>query len=418
MILGRDAVAVTKQATAAQPGGAPTAMFSIGSRLASLDGGLANALLSSLLGGRVSLTLMDYRGLADAQVNLLQFSDALAADLGVKAGDYDALLSHEVETGRVLRVLERTAGSDAKSALGKLTGAPADARLKLGDLIGVEAEARAGLRQRLNAQVSAFDLLMATLQTANQQRQLALDVGARAGLADVDILLAIGERPNRSSWLTVTSKGEPVIRTAQTRLYLKATALDRVPLAGALAQVKVPILIEAADSEARLKTIQCGGSPRVLVEARPGIARARLGVIEERRLRDFKAELTVSPAALLSVLFIKVEGKADVRVADPDWSELSFTGPEIGSGAKTVRARGFVNGTVVSLLRNLELTALALPLHVVTQPLGAVLTPVGPVLDGVVEPLLQLLGVSLGEADVWVHGARCPDQAGAPQLVG
>src|SRR5690606_24854677 len=120
----------------------PTAMFSIGSRLASLDGGLANALLSSLLGGRVSLTLMDYRGLADAQVNLLQFSDALAADLGVKAGDYDALLSHEVETGRVLRVLERIAGSDAKSALGKLTGAPADARLKLGDLIGVEAEAR------------------------------------------------------------------------------------------------------------------------------------------------------------------------------------------------------------------------------------------------------------------------------------
>lgn len=42
--------------------------------------------MSGLLGGRVSLTLMDYRSLLDAQVSLLQFSDALAADLGVTAG--------------------------------------------------------------------------------------------------------------------------------------------------------------------------------------------------------------------------------------------------------------------------------------------------------------------------------------------
>jgi uncharacterized membrane protein len=43
---------------------------------------------------------------------------------------------------------------------------------------------------------------------------------------------------------------------------------------------------------------------------------------------------------------------------------------------------------------------------------------VGPVLDGVVQPLLELLGVRLGEADVWVHGVRCPNQGGVPQLVG
>ncbi len=60
MILGRNSVTVTKRAVAARPGGPPTAMFSIGSRLASLDGGLANSLLSALLGSRVSLTVMDY----------------------------------------------------------------------------------------------------------------------------------------------------------------------------------------------------------------------------------------------------------------------------------------------------------------------------------------------------------------------
>lgn len=418
-ILRRDSVTVSKSATAALPGGPPSAVFSIGSRLAGLDGGLANALLSGLLGSKVSLTVMDYRALADAQVNLLQFSDALAAELGVTAGDYDALLTHEAQTGQVLRALEAVAGSGAESALSKLTRLPVNAVVKLEELIGVDADARSGLRRGLDAQVSAMDLLMATLQTANQDRQLALDVGARAGLADLDVMLAIGERPNRAPWLTVTGTGEPIIRTVQTRLYLEATALDKVPLVGLLAQVKVPILIETASAEARLKAIECEGTPRVLIEARPGVARVRLGQIDPKRLGDFKSELKVSPARLVSVLLITVEGVADIQVADLDWSELRFTGSEIGSSQpKSVRAKGFVNGLIVTLLRDTRLTALGIPLHLVTQLLAGVLTPLGPVLDGVVQPLLELLGVRLGEADVWVHGVRCPGQGGVPQLVG
>ena len=418
-ILRRDSVTVSKSATAALPGGPPSAVFSIGSRLAGLDGGLANALLSGLLGSKVSLTVMDYRALADAQVNLLQFSDALAAELGVTAGDYDALLAHEAQTGQVLRALEAVAGSGAESALSKLTRLPLNAVVKLEELIGVDADARGGLRRGLDAEVSAMDLLMATLQTANQDRQLALDVGARAGLADLAVMLAIGERPNRAPWLTVTGTGEPIIRTVQTRLYLEATALDKVPLVGLLAQVKVPILIEAASAEARLKAIECEGTPRVLIEARPGVARVRLGQIDPKRLRDFKSELKVSPARLVSVLLITVEGVADIQVADLDWSELRFTGSEIGSSQpKSVRAKGFVNGLIVTLLRDTRLTALGIPLHLVTQLLAGVLTPLGPVLDGVVQPLLELLGVRLGEADVWVHGVRCPNQGGVPQLVG
>lgn len=418
-IMGRDSVTVSKSATAALPGGPPSAMFSIGSRLAGLDGGLANALLSGLLGSQVSLTVMDYRALADARVNLLQFSDALAAELGVTAGDYDALLAHEAQTGQVLKALEAVAGSDTQSVLGKLTRLPASATVKLNELIGVEADAREGLRRGLDAEVSAMDLLMATLQTANQERQLALDVGARTGLADLDVMLAIGERPNRAPWLTVTSTGEPIIRTVQTRLYLKATALDKLPLVGLLAQVKIPILIEAASAEARLKAVQCEGAPRVLIEARPGVARVRLGEIDEKRLRDFKSELRVSPAKLVSLLLITIEGSADIQIADLEWSELSFTGSEIGSSApKSVKAKGFVNGLLTTLLRDTKLTALGIPLHLITQLLAAILTPLGPVLDGVVQPLLELLGVRLGEADVWVHGVRCPNQGGIPQLVG
>lgn len=418
-IVGRDSVTVSRSATAAVPADPPAAMFSIGSRLAGVDGGLANALLSSLLGSQVSLTAMDYRSLADARINLLQFSDALAAEVGVTAGDYDALLAHEARTGQVLKALEVVAGSGAKSVLGKLTRLPANAVLKLDQLIGVDADARQGLGRGLDAQVSAMDLLMATLQTANQDRQLALDVGARTGLADLDIMLAIGERPNRSPWLTVTGSGDLIIRTVQTRLYLKATALDKVPLVGLLADVKVPILIEAASAEARLKDIQCEGTARVVIEARPGVARVRLGEIDEKRLRDFKSELKVKPATLVRILLITIEGSADIQIADLNWSELRFSGSEIGSSTpKSVRSKGFVNGLIVTLLRDTRLTALGIPLHLVTQLLAGILAPLGPVLDAVVQPLLELLGVRLGEADVWVHGVRCPNQGGVPQLVG
>ncbi len=420
-ILNRPNVTVRRAATAAIPGGQPQAMFSIGSRLASLDGGLANALLSGLLGSNVSLTVMDYRALAGAQVNLLQFSDALAADLGVTAGDYDALLQHEVTAGRALKVLESIAGSDTKSVLGKLTRTPVDARLKLKDLIGVEADARQGLREALNAEVSALDLIMATLETANGDRQVALDLGARAGLADVDVMLAIGERPNKSPWLTITGKDDPIIRTAQARVYLKATTAQAL---SGLAQVKLPVLIEAAASEARLKRINCEGARTVTLAVRPGVARARIGTIDEAKLKNFKAPLASSPATLVSVLgLVTIKAQADVEIADLSWQDVTFSDSDIShQTVRSVRARGFVNGLIVSLLQRLDVDVdvigLGLGLGDLAKALGALLTPLGPALDGLVQPLLDLLGLKLGEADVRVHGVQCPTQGRTPVLVG
>lgn len=420
-ILNRPNVTVRRTATAAIPGGQPQAMFSIGSRLASLDGGLANALLSGLLGSNVSLTVMDYRALAGAQVNLLQFSDALAADLGVTAGDYDALLQHEVTAGRALKVLESIAGSDTKSVLGKLTRTPVDARLKLKDLIGVEADARQGLREALNAEVSALDLIMASLETANGDRQVALDLGARAGLADVDVMLAIGERPNKSPWLTITGKDDPIIRTAQARVYLKATTAQAL---SGLAQVKLPVLIEAAASEARLKRINCEGARTVTLAVRPGVARARIGTIDEAKLKNFKAPLAGSPATLVSVLgLVTIKAQADVEIADLSWQDVTFSASDIShQTVRTVRARGFVNGLIVSLLQRLDVDVdvigLGLGLGDLAKALGALLTPLGPALDGLVQPLLDLLGLKLGEADVRVHGVQCPTQGRTPVLVG
>ncbi len=418
-LLGRETVEVTRQATAALPQ-APRAMFSIGSRLARLDGGLANQLLSMLTGSQVRLTAMDYAALADLDVNLLRYVDGLAADLDLTAGDYDALLSSDIDAGRALKVLETVAGGRDAGAIGKLIAGADGLKLKAGDLIGLDPRAPDGVRGGLDAEVSALDLAAAVLEIAGGDRQAALDLGAQAGLADLKVLLAVGERPNRSPWLTVTASGEPVIRTAQARVYLRARTARS--LAG-LAQVDLPVLVEVASAEARLKSLSCRPQS-VVVEARPGVARAWIGTIDERRLSDFKTALRPEKATLLSVLgLVAITGRADIEAADTAFSPLTFQADDIAeSRSRSVSSRQFAGGLVASLLGRLDVTVsvvgLGLGLGDLTQALGALLAPLGPTLDGVVAPVLDLLGLKVGEADVTLHGLSCPDGRGIPRLVG
>ena len=426
LILGRDTVTLRRSATAAAADRRPRAMFSIGSRLAALDGGVANQLLSALTGSTVSLNLMDYEALATTQVNLLTWFDALAVDAGVRAGDYDALLAQRLDAGRALAVLEGLAGDQADSALSKLSRAALGLELRLDRLVGVEAEAARGLAQGLDAEVSALDLVMAMLETGGD-RQVALALGASPGLADVQAVLAIGERPNGSPWLTVTDHGEPIIRTAQARLYLKARTAQKL---SGLAQVNLPILVELAAADARLKRIECGrGSDdpaaEVQVEARPGLVKASVGVIDEAGLGDFKRPLTPAPATLVSLAgLVRVTAQARVEAADPSFTALTFSRDDIDARRRrSVHSTGLVQGVVASLVRDLQIDVqvlgLGLGLGDLVSAVGVLLTPLAPVLDGLINGVLGVAGLRLGEADLIVHGLSCPAAgSGRPALVG
>ncbi|WP_242077521.1 TadG family pilus assembly protein [Brevundimonas diminuta] len=422
LLLGRDQVRVTRRATATTGGGTPKAMISIGSRLARLDGGVANQLLGGLTGSKVSLSVMDYRRLIDLDVNLLGFTDAMATDLGVQVGDYDRLLATQVDAGRALRVLERVAGGQDGGALGKLASASVGTKVRLGDLIGLEARSPDGIREGLDASVSAMDLIMAMLEVGGGDRQIALNLGVPAGLADLKTSLAIGERPNRSPWLMVTADGQPIIRTAQARLYVRARTAQSL---SGLARVELPILIELAASEARLKSLSCDPAHAVEVDVRPGLARASIGMVDEARLGDFKTPLAPQRATLLSVLgLVSITGKADVEAADAGFRPLRFDAGDIDDQrTKTMASRGFAGGAVASLLARLDVDVnvigLGLGLGDLTKALGRLLEPLGPVLDGALNPVLDLLGLKLGEADVTVHGLSCPTPGRAtPRLVG
>ena len=94
VILGRDSVMLSRHATAARPH-RETAAFSIGSRLARLDGGLANQLLHALTGAKVQLSAADYRSLAEARISLPDALDALATEADLRVGDYARLADAE-----------------------------------------------------------------------------------------------------------------------------------------------------------------------------------------------------------------------------------------------------------------------------------------------------------------------------------
>jgi uncharacterized membrane protein len=420
LLLGRDTLEVERTGVAATRRAEPLAALSIGSRLASLDGGLANQVLSGLTGSQVSLEVMDYRALADVKVDLLGFTDALSTHAGLRVGDYDSLMTQEVDAGDALTLLQ-TLTDGADSALNQLARAAHGKRFVVGDLIGVAADAPNSLRGGLAVGVSALDLTNAMLEIAGGDRQVALDLGARAGIADIDVWLAVGERPNRSPWLTVTRTGQPIIRTAQARLYLEVRTQQS--LAG-LAQVKLPLLIELASSEARLDRLNCDGARWVQVGVRPGVARARIGTTPIAALSDFRTAPVVQKATLVNVAsLVTVRASADIEAADAGFRSTLFDAAAIaGQTPRTVKSTSFTSGVVSSLLGRMDVQVnvigLGLGLGDLPRALAALLAPLGPVLDQVVNAVLDTLGLSLGEADVTVHGLTCPDPSGAAYLVG
>lgn len=410
LLTGRPVALVARSATAAVSGGPPVAMFSIGSRLLALRGGVANQLLSALAGSSVNLSAMDYEALASADVNLLQFSDSVASRTGVRVGDYDNLSRQRVSVGKALEAIQPQLPGRASEAMAKVARA-SRTELQFSELIGLDVDGKGDLRSGLNARVNALDLMMAMLEIGQGDRQVVLDVGAQAGLAEARTYLAIGERPNNSPWLAVTESNVPIIRTAQARLYVNVVSAERL---SGLARINLPVLVELAASEARLEAIDCTGDQDVTLGVRPGIGRISIGAVDHTRLDDFRRPLSPTPATFLSAAgLVTLSGKAEIEAADQGFTRVRFSGSDISANrVKRVSTTGAVDGIVVSLLQRLELKAtvlgLSLDLEKLLRALTSGLAVLGPKVDEILNSLLDLLGLSFGEADVRVHGVTCP----------
>ncbi|MBO9709327.1 MAG: hypothetical protein J7521_14065 [Caulobacter sp.] len=423
-LLGRSTWPIRREATAAR---ADLAAFSIGTRLASLQGGLVNQLLGGLTGSQINLSVMDYNALADADVTLFGYLDAVAAKLKLKGATYDQVLKADLTTGQALSAL-----SDALTAAGKTQAAQAaktlalqvgngskahlDALVALGPY-GPQDHVSGG--QRALVSLSALDLTTTMLQIGQGQRQVKLDLGASVpGLLDTDVWLAIGEPPNNSPFMTITQDKTVVVRTSQARLYVDVKLLGS-GLLGGLAQIHLPVLVELASGEAKLKAIDCGQKTTTL-DVKPSLGTLKIGDIDVSTLNNFKQPLTVTTTNIVQAPLFKVTGKADAALGGASWQSVTFTDADVRQRTiKTVKTNDTLAATTSTLLGNLKLDVELLGIQLglgdaaILAALKPVLAAATAPLDGVIVSLTNLLGLGLGEADVRSNGLRC----GAAALV-
>ncbi len=417
-IIGADDIAITRTATAAN---AQLASFSIGSRLVSLNGGVANTLLTALTGSKVSLSVMDYRALLSADVGLFDYLSALKTDLRLQAASFDDILKADIETGDALKVLsdllDKQNKRDAARALRHIANAASGlpdiqfAHLVDAGAVGPQDRtATNGVKLSLNA----LDLSSAVLTLARDGRQLKLDFGATVpGVASLQAWLAIGQRPENSPWLAVTASGAPVIRTAQARLYITAD----VKVGGALATVSLPVLVELASAEAKLSAIACPSNPtqrRVTLAVRTGVGRAAIASIDRTKLDDFSRKLKETPAALVSVPLVSVTAQAGVDVGGQAWQSVTFTAADIDARTvKTVETVDALQSVTASLVGGLKLkvtilgAGLGLGDSAVQKTVATALSNAAAPVDSVINAVTGLLGLHLGEADLRLNGVRC-----------
>lgn len=413
----------------------PQAMFSVGSRLASLNDGLLNAVLGGLLGGKVSLKAMDYQALLDTDINMLSFTQALATRLSLKAATYDQVLAANATVGQIVGAMADVAGSNptAKLALRALAdSAKGTVAIPLRHLVDLGPLGKLGLGQQspgLTVGASAMGLISAAAGLANGKNQVAVDLGADLlGLTGAKLQLAIGEPAQFSPWLSVGEAGTTV-RTAQTRMRLDANVRVGTPSGGVeLTSVNLPLNVEIASAEATLTQISCTNRhPTVTLAVKPGLAALRIAkATPASGFADFSKQQSFSAATiaeakvkllLINIPLVTVNGYSQVDVGNASSKSVTFNSNEIsGRTIKTVSTSNVTQSLTTSLVDRLDVSVsvLGLPLGLLDTVLGAVKPPVIAALNAVAAPVdallyntLIALGVRIGEADVRVNGASC-----------
>ncbi|MBB3656988.1 putative membrane protein [Rhizobium sp. BK650] len=396
--------------------------FSIGSRLASLNDGVLNELLGSLLGTTISLKVADYTALAAANVELLSFLDTLATDLNLTAGSYDDVLATEISYPRLLTTLKKTRGltsttTKALDAIEKALGTT-QVKLKLEDLLnlGTTGERLIGSGSHLSVDAGVMDILSAAAIAANQKKQVAVNLNtAIPGLAAAKLTLAIGEPPKEMASNAVGTTGTAV-RTAQVRLAIEVNALGIGSIAGI--KLRVPLYVEAAYAEAKLANVSCLGATaqnaNVGIDVVPGVAELDLGDVDTSAFANFGSKPRVSRAKIIDATLLSVSALAEVNVTNQSKTRLTFQPQDIAAKTiKNVSTKDTLTSTVATLLANTDIQVTILGLGI-GLPKSAIQGAVADTLAGLTKPLdellfntLTLLGIKIGEADVRVTDVRC-----------
>lgn len=326
----------------------------VGSRLVRLDGGLSEALLDATLGYSGKLTVMDYNSLASAQLDALQFLQALNVEADIEAVTFDDVLSAPVSVGDILdAMVATTPDGDIKTLLKKGSPASGQDKVILSEMIDLGSMTGLPINTLLSGQampLSVGELLTGSAALADGNHQVAVDLAAKVGgLSLADVSLDVGEKPQV---LTYTGRAREGAEISTSQFKLNVGALGGNPLTA----VKLDVTMAAAEIE--VDDIKCKND---------GSADVTLLALTEAASVGLKASILP---------------KITVALGSGEKKKITFSNAEIQAQTyKPVRSG-----------LGLQLGGLSVAQKLLFNP---------------VDDLLEDLGLHIAEADVKVMDATC-----------
>ncbi len=383
------------------------ACFTIGSYVARLDTDDSPILgtLLGALGSNVTLSAIDYNGLANTDVTLVEL---LTVDAGF--GTLDELVRGNELVGLgdfyllTAEALRRQGGSAAQVALLESLAAEVDGfNFRAGEILGLDTEGTAGLDAALNL----YDLVTASAAAATGEHAIEIpQLGVNLGpVANVQSSLSVIE-PLKQGCGRKNNLGSSASST-QVSLELSTAAAD-VTVPGLLkTNVSLAGTVSVASAEGRLTDVRCEPLG-VTVSVTDGLVNVDLTLQVTVSLKVLFLVIPVASGPITIKGSKSTTGDAVIEIVGDDYD----TGVRVGNGSSglpnlTVDTNGFkLIGAPVGV-------ALAPILDSLTAGL---VNPLVQSLDtALVAPLLNSLGLDLSGVDV---RARPTPKCGEPALVG
>ena len=421
------------------------ACVSAGPRLASVDtahSALLNGLFSSLLGSGsgFSISAADWNAIAQSNTSLSAYLTALQTQTSTASPS--AALNAGATLTQLLNAAVTAATADGNTAavtalgdtitqIGALGGT-----IKLGDLLSVSLPTGALATTKINL----LELLTGAVQLFNFRN--VATTPAPIGIS-VSALNLTGTLTAITMYAQVIEPPVYVCGAAGTQFYsaairvkLNLSLVSLTPgtsLLGSIAGTsnisvtlgQLQLYLDVAQAQGTISAINSLANA-VTVQATPGVADLYLGTMSDTvffsRSHTINATTDLGYASIgnltvtlpiVGVTVVAIQAKSAAPGQAPLANQLSFSGtfPQTQTSGSSP---AFISSLVTSLLANLQLqlspslggvldAAILTPLKTIVS---AALSPVlSPILTSVAEPLLELLGIGIGQMQVSVDGA-------------
>ena len=404
---------------------ANTAAFALGSTLATVNNGLANAILGGLTGSSINLSVSDYQSLAIANVDLFGMANALAVRINA-TGTFASLANTNVRLSDLLTAASSTLAANggsatAVAALRTLASAIglSGPSIVFGNLVdfGPYRNLTVGSLPSISATLPVLPLVSAAarLNGGSVNISSGLNLGGTA-IQSATLNIALSPTAPGVSYAAIGSVGT-TLHTAQTRVLLTSQLL---PL-GIISGLNLPLYVDTAPATATLSAMGCTATgtvdPAATLSVTPGVVDAWIGDVPKNAFGtlstpvspDFTPLTSVQPLSLLTI-----SGRAHATMSNPSATSLPFSQSEIAANTmKSTSTTDYTSSLLGSLIGNLQLNAttilgisIALPNGVADGITKLLQTDLAPI-DQALSSTLAMLGITIGDADTWVRAARC-----------